>query len=58
MRWPVSPPSVRTLRPDVPEQLDALILACLAKEPAGRPTANKLAEALTSILAQSSELGE
>jgi serine/threonine protein kinase/N-acetylneuraminic acid mutarotase len=32
-----SPPPVRSLKPEIPEQLDALILKLLAREPARRP---------------------
>jgi serine/threonine-protein kinase len=32
-----TPPAPRTLRPDLPEPLETLILACLAKEPSRRP---------------------
>jgi serine/threonine-protein kinase len=32
-----TPPHVRTLRPDAPGAFDALVAACLAKEPAQRP---------------------
>jgi serine/threonine protein kinase len=31
------PPDPRSLRPDVPEPLAALILRCLAKQPGARP---------------------
>jgi hypothetical protein len=51
------PPSVRTYRPDVPEPLEELVHRCLAKEPAGRPTAGQLAEALGSVLDQLSVRG-
>jgi hypothetical protein len=46
------PPSVCTYRPEVPASLDDLIQRCLSKEPAERPSADELAEALLSILAQ------
>jgi eukaryotic-like serine/threonine-protein kinase len=43
------PPSIRSGRP-IPEQLERLILACLAKEPAGRPaSAAELAHSLAAI---------
>ncbi len=44
------PPSVRTYRPDVPDSLDAMILRCLAKEPAERPSAGEVAASLESML--------
>ncbi|MGH7629528.1 MAG: serine/threonine-protein kinase [Gemmatimonadales bacterium] len=43
------PPSSRTSRP-IPQDLDAIVLACLAKEPDARPqTADELAERLSSV---------
>jgi serine/threonine-protein kinase len=46
---PPTPPSV--LRPDLPPELDALILRCLAKEPAARlASAAELAEALVPFV--------
>ena len=41
-----SPTPVRTLRPDVPEQIEALLLALLAKSPEQRPDADDIYEAL------------
>ena len=32
-----APPTVRSLRPDVPDDLDRLVMACIAKAPADRP---------------------
>ena len=46
------PPSVRAYRLDVPEPLEKLVHSCMAKEPADRPTASQLAEALESVLDQ------
>ncbi len=46
------PPSTCTYRPDVPDSLDALILRCLAKEPAQRPDAGELTASLESVLTQ------
>jgi eukaryotic-like serine/threonine-protein kinase len=43
------PPSRRTSRP-IPAELEEIVLACLAKNPAGRPrTADELAERLASV---------
>jgi eukaryotic-like serine/threonine-protein kinase len=43
----VRPPSLRDIRP-IPEELEAFVLACLAKQPEGRPqTAAALIEQLT-----------
>jgi serine/threonine protein kinase/tetratricopeptide (TPR) repeat protein len=43
-------PSMRSIRPDVPPELDRLVGDCLAKEPAQRPaTAAAVAEALRSV---------
>jgi len=44
-----APPDVRTVRPDIAEQLALLISACLAKEPADRPTAAEVAHALRTV---------
>lgn len=45
----VPPPS--TVRPDIPPELDAIVLAALAKDPAMRyPTAQAMAEALRSVI--------
>lgn len=44
-------PSVRTIRPDVPEALDAVIQRMLAKNPAHRGTARELAWQLGRVLA-------
>ncbi|MCK6210706.1 protein kinase [Georgenia sp. EYE_87] len=50
----IQPPRLRRLRPDVPEELDALVGALLDKDPAARPTATeahvrlaRIAEALS-----------
>ncbi len=40
------PPSLRALRPDVPEAIEATVLACLEKDPATRATLGDLAAAL------------
>ncbi|EEN87331.1 serine/threonine-protein kinase [Rhodococcus qingshengii] len=40
------PPSVRTRRADIPEGVDALVVAMLAKDPRARPTAEQVYEAL------------
>ena len=43
------PPSIRSGRP-IPEELERIILACLAKQPADRPaSAKEVAERLTSV---------
>jgi serine/threonine-protein kinase len=43
------PPSARTELP-IPQELDAVVLACLAKDPAGRPqTARDLARRLDAV---------
>jgi DNA-binding NtrC family response regulator/tetratricopeptide (TPR) repeat protein len=46
------PQPLRARRPDVPESLERLALACLEKEPAARPTASDVAPALATILAE------
>jgi serine/threonine protein kinase len=45
------PRPVRELAPDVPEGLEALCLECLNKQPERRPTAEQLAQQLSSFLA-------
>jgi serine/threonine protein kinase len=40
-------PSVRAIRPDVPEHIDALIARMMAKDPLGRPSARELATELS-----------
>lgn len=37
LRPPEQPPDVRTLRPEIPAELAALVAACLAEDPAARP---------------------
>ena len=45
-----APPTLRSIRPEVPVELDRLVGACLAKEPAQRPaSAAMVAEALRAI---------
>jgi len=43
------PPRLRALRPGVPEPLDALVAAMLAKTPAARPTAAAVARSLATL---------
>ncbi|HYU15233.1 MAG TPA: serine/threonine-protein kinase [Candidatus Acidoferrum sp.] len=43
------PPSLKALRPDVPEGLDELVERLLAKDPADRPTATQTREALRAL---------
>jgi serine/threonine-protein kinase len=45
----IQPPRLRSLRPDVPEELDALVGALLEKDPAARPTATEAHEWLARI---------
>jgi serine/threonine protein kinase len=42
-------PSARSRRPDVPAEIDALVVAMLAKEPDERPTATAVYSALVSL---------
>jgi hypothetical protein len=44
------PPPLREVRPEVPEALERICLACLEKEPARRPTAGELAGRLERFL--------
>jgi serine/threonine-protein kinase len=46
-----SPPSARSLRPDIPPELDVLIADCLRKDPAQRPQSAALGEALRLLRA-------
>ncbi|MDN5932965.1 MAG: protein kinase [Pseudonocardia sp.] len=43
-------PSTRTVRPDVPEALDALVVAMLAKEPGTRPSAEQVYATLAPLV--------
>ncbi len=45
-----SVPSLKVYRPDLPVELDAMVLSTLLKDPARRPTARTLAEGLESFL--------
>jgi hypothetical protein len=46
------PPHLSALRPDLPEYLDRIVLACLAKRPERRPAnASDLYAALTRVAA-------
>jgi len=45
----IQPPRLRSLRPDVPEELDALVGDLLDKDPAARPTATEAHERLARI---------
>jgi photosystem II stability/assembly factor-like uncharacterized protein len=57
----VSAPPVppRMLRPELPERLEALLLALLSKDPAGRPdSARQVVEALSTVLLELSGLRE
>ena len=50
MHATAAPPAPRTLRPDIPESLSAIILRCLEKKPSQRyPTAKSLRVALEGI---------
>nr|NLI50319.1 protein kinase [Propionibacterium sp.] len=44
-----APPRLRQLRPGVPQPLDALVAAMLAKDPAARPTAADVARSLAGL---------
>jgi hypothetical protein len=47
LRPPGEPPGVRTLRPEIPVELEAIVSACLAEDPAARPDgADALVDAL------------
>ena len=46
-----TPPRLTERRPDLPPELDALVARMLAKEPAERPTASEVADALAHLAA-------
>lgn len=46
-----TPPPPRQVRPEVPEELENICLACMDKKPAARPTAGELAARLELFLA-------
>lgn len=57
LRPPGQPPGVRTLRPEVPVELEQLVDACLAEDPAARPDgAAALVDALEGRPAAAPEL--
>lgn len=45
----LEPPDARTIAPDVPAAMADLVRRCLAKDPAGRPPAAELGQALAAI---------
>ncbi|GAA4288140.1 serine/threonine-protein kinase [Georgenia daeguensis] len=47
----IQPPRLRSLRPDVPDELDALVGDLLDKDPAARPTATEAHERLARLAA-------
>ena len=50
------PEPPRRVAPDMAPELEALIMRCLARDPARRPTARGLASAIDALLARSGEL--
>jgi serine/threonine-protein kinase len=51
MHLRAQPPAPRSIWPDIPPQLERLLLAMLAKAPAGRPTAREVSRMLEEIRA-------
>lgn len=51
-------PSARTVRPDLPEALDALVAAMLAKEPDTRPSAEQVYATLAPLVTGPAAAGE
>ncbi len=50
-------PSVRSLRADAPDELDGLVARCLRKDPAHRPDAAAVGEALRGLVTEASIAG-
>ena len=51
-----APPKLRSVVPELPKKIEAMVMACLEKKPAKRPTATQLADQIEALLEELPEL--